>query len=290
MPELPEVETCRKGLIANNILNKEIAEVRILQTKLREEIPSDLPTLLKNQQFTNIYRRAKYLIFATTNGGCVISHLGMTGQWIFLPSENATNNANSNANFVNLQHKQLQIIFADNSQLVYNDSRKFGLLTWSDGDFQTVCQNNKWLKNLGVEPFDSQNFTQDYFYKCCLSSKKRAIKPFLMDTQFVVGIGNIYAAESLFLAKISPFRLTCTLSKKESNALHEAILITLQKALDAGGSSLKDYKHVDGSLGHFQLQTAVYGRDGQACKICGTTILKEIQNQRSTFYCPNCQK
>ncbi|MBF6085354.1 hypothetical protein IU485_28790, partial [Nocardia cyriacigeorgica] len=92
------------------------------------------------------------------------SHLGMTGQWIFLPSENATNNANSNANFVNLQHKHLQIIFADNSQLVYNDSRKFGLLTWSDGDFQTVCQNNKWLKNLGVEPFDSQNFTQDYFY------------------------------------------------------------------------------------------------------------------------------
>ena len=110
MPELPEVETCRKGLIANNILNKEIAEVRILQTKLREEIPSDLPTLLKNQQFTNIYRRAKYLIFATTNGGCVISHLGMTGQWIFLPSENATNNANSNANFVNLQHKHLHLI------------------------------------------------------------------------------------------------------------------------------------------------------------------------------------
>lgn len=284
MPELPEVETCRKGLIANNILNKNISSVSILQTKLREEIPNNLPKLLENQQFKNIYRRAKYLIFDTTNGGCLISHLGMTGQWIFLPSEK------NNANSVNLQHKHLQIIFADNSQLVYNDSRKFGLLTWENGDFQNVCQHNKWLKNLGVEPFDSQKFTQDYFYKCCLSSKKRAIKPFLMDTQFVVGIGNIYAAESLFLAKISPFRLTCTLSKKESNALHEAILITLQKALDAGGSSLKDYKHVDGSLGHFQLQTAVYGRDGQACKICGSTILKEIQNQRGTFYCPNCQK
>ncbi len=285
MPELPEVETCRKGLVAN-VLNKTISKVAILQPKLREDIPINLPTLLENQQFTNIYRRAKYLVFATTNGGCLISHLGMTGQWIFT---NSTNQANS-ANSPNLQHKHLEIIFSDNSKLIYNDSRKFGLLTWTDGDFQSVCQNNKWLKNLGVEPFDSKNFTPDYFYKCCLSVKKQKIKPFLMDTKFVVGIGNIYAAESLFLSKISPFRLSCTLSKKESDELYKAILITLQKALEAGGSSLKDYKHVDGSLGHFQLHTAVYGREGQPCKICGSKILKEIQNQRGTFYCPNCQK
>lgn len=275
MPELPEVETTLRG-ISPHIQGKTVADVVLRQTKLRWQINPQLAELLAGQEVLSCRRRAKYLIigFAT---GILLIHLGMSGSLrIFTDGDTRIDHPD--------KHDHADIVFADGTVLRYHDPRKFGAILWYEG----IAEHHPLLEKLGPEPL-SDDFSADYLYQK-LKTQKRAVKLALMDNAVVVGVGNIYANESLFKSGISPTRPADKVKKKECVVLVETVKAVLQRAIETGGSTLRDFVNSDGKSGYFQQEYTVYGRQNEPCVRCGGLVQKEVLGQRGTFYCPNCQK
>lgn len=275
MPELPEVETTLRG-ISPHIQSKKVADVVLRQTKLRWQVNPQLAELLAGQAVLICRRRAKYLIisFAT---GILLIHLGMSGSLrIFTDGDARIDHPD--------KHDHVDIVFADGTVLRYHDPRKFGAILWYEG----IAEHHPLLEKLGPEPL-SDDFSADYLYQK-LKTQKRAVKLALMDNAVVVGVGNIYANESLFKSGISPHRPADKIKKKECVVLVETVKAVLQRAIETGGSTLRDFVNSDGKSGYFQQEYTVYGRHNEPCVRCGGLVQKEVLGQRGTFYCPNCQK
>jgi formamidopyrimidine-DNA glycosylase len=271
MPELPEVETIRAGIISS-ATKAPIVDVLVHSAKLRFPIPQDLPVKLKRQVFTHIERRGKYL-FLHTAKGVLLVHFGMSGQFRILPKD-----------FPKFKHEHLTIVFADGMSLRFIDPRKFGAILWAEGN----PHDHPQIAYLGYEPL-SDEFNAKYFFDLT-RRRKGAIKQVLMDGKVVVGVGNIYANEALFLAGIKPWRPACSLSFAECRKLVAKVKGVLREAIALGGTTIKDFANSEGKGGYFQQQLKVYGRGGKGCMVCGKTLQERRLGQRSTVYCPKCQK
>ena len=270
MPELPEVEVTRLGLLP--LLGQTISSVIIRNHSLRWPIPSHLPQTLPGQQFLALDRRAKYILVKCETGTLLL-HLGMSGRLCLLEKDELPQ-----------KHDHFDIHFKDDHVLRLRDPRRFGALLWIEGDpIQHVL-----LRSLGPEPLEDA-FNGAWLYKE-IRSRSAPIKSVIMDSHLVVGVGNIYASESLFRARINPKTPANKLSKVRCERLAMEIKTTLCEALKAGGSSLRDFFGANGNPGYFQQAYFVYGRTGQSCKVCSAPIKTLRQGQRSTFYCASCQK
>lgn len=270
MPELPEVETTRRGL-EPRLRGKALAAVKVRDRRLRWPIPADISAKLAGKQLLSIRRRGKYLLFDFGDIFQLV-HLGMSGSLRF-----------AGANEPPATHDHVDWLFDGGEVLRLRDPRRFGAVLLADDP-----ASHPLLAHLGPEPL-SGDFDGRHLRAAC-RGRKAAIKSLIMDSRMVVGVGNIYASESLFAAGIRPGRAAGRLSGAECEKLAAAIKATLQSAVKAGGSSLRDYVAADGELGYFQLHTRVYDRTGLPCKICGTPIKKLTSGQRSAFYCPACQR
>ena len=270
MPELPEVETTKRGL-EQHVVGRQVLSAQIHQKQLRWEIPSHLPTTIKGEFIKKISRRAKYILIKFSNGTLVM-HLGMSGSVSVVPSDEVLK-----------KHHHFELILDNTTSMRFHDPRRFGSILWQ--------QNNEQLslfKNLGPEPLSSE-FNDNTLY---LSSRgrKKNIKAFIMDSNIVVGVGNIYASESLFLAGISPKKVAGKTSKKSYQVLTQCIKQILSEAINKGGTTLNDFSNIDGKPGYFSQVLSVYGRNDMPCYRCDGTIKRIIQNQRASYYCPRCQK
>ena len=274
MPELPEVEVSRRGLLPH-LPGQHIVDVVFRAPRLRHALPPELPARLRGLRIKEIQRRGKYLLFAcasTDGGGWLILHLGMSGSLRLVPPDTPAQ-----------KHDHIDLIFA-HSVLRFRDPRRFGTLLWHESP---TYAEHPLLAGLGIEPL-SPEFNGNWIFAAS-RWRRTPIKTFLMDSHRIVGIGNIYAAESLFRAGISPLRPAGRLSRGACHALATAIRTTLTEAIKAGGSSVRDYVQSNGGAGSFQLTCAVYGRAGQACPTCGRAIRSLRQGGRSTFFCAHCQ-
>lgn len=269
MPELPEVETTCRG-IRPHITGREITDLIVHQRQLRWPVPAQLKSSLKGQRIHSVGRRAKYLLLESTSG-CLIVHLGMSGSLHIV------------ANGVPAQkHDQVDFVFG-NTILRFHDPRRFGSIHWTRRD----PLRHKLLRNLGPEPF-SEAFSARYLYDRA-ASRKVSIKNFIMNSGIVAGVGNIYASEALFLSGIHPQRAAgrialCRYEKLVANIKH-----VLSTAIDAGGTTLRDFTREDGRPGYFSQKLNVYNRRGEPCPVCGHPILLRTLGQRSSFYCGQCQ-
>jgi formamidopyrimidine-DNA glycosylase len=276
MPELPEVEVCRRGLLP--ILESAVIKGVIIRApKLRQVIPLALLELLPGCRISSVRRRGKYLLVDCERHGvegCLIIHLGMSGHLRFVAED-----------FSVAKHDHFDLVLAD-QVLRFNDPRRFGVIAWQAGPPEQAVLH-PLLATQGVEPL-SDEFTGDWLY-AANARRSGPIKPVLMDSHSVVGVGNIYASESLFRAGISPLRAANRISRQRYGVLVDSIRQTLTAAIAAGGSTIRDYVHSDGSAGWFQIEAGVYGRAGQPCRRCGGLIRQIRQAARSTFYCPRCQ-
>jgi formamidopyrimidine-DNA glycosylase len=268
MPELPEVEITRRGLLS--LVGQQISSVEVRNPSLRWPVPEDLGAILTKQHFLNLGRRAKYIL-ARCDTGTLLMHLGMSGRLMLLPEFLAP-----------AKHDHLDIAFASGQILRLRDPRRFGAVLWYTGEQHPL------LASLGVEPLEAA-FDTAYLYSHT-RNRSAPIKTVIMDSHLVVGVGNIYASEALFRAGINPKTAAGRISRSRCERLVQEIKNTLAAAIEAGGSSLRDFFGADGNPGYFQQEYFVYGRNGQPCKVCGTTISSVKQGQRSTFYCENCQR
>ena len=269
MPELPEVETTLRG-IESHILNKKITSVIVRQPSLRWPVPArQLKEKLVNKNFSGIKRRGKYLLLESS-GEFLIIHLGMSGSLRIAQEEDLK------------KHDHIDIVFEDKSILRYCDPRRFGCFLWTDN-----IDNHFLLENLGPEPLGN-SFNGEYLFN--LSRKRKVpIKNFIMNSKNVVGVGNIYANEALFKAKIRPTRQAGKISLNQYEALSMEIVSVLRKSINKGGTTLRDFIRSNNKPGYFKTELMVYGRAGKACKNC-PSLLKEIRlAQRSSVYCPKCQ-
>lgn len=272
MPELPEVETCRQGLLPH-VVGHPIKHVIIRESRLRWPIPANLPALLAQQTFTDITRRGKYLLFHLHNKGILLLHLGMSGRVRILPADTPPG-----------KHDHVDIVFDNNCCLRFNDSRRFGAILWVPDNID----QHPLLKNLGPEPLTPE-FNATYLHKA-LKSRQRAIKLSLMDNHIVTGVGNIYANEALFRTGINPNTPSQKITPQKLDQLITVIKQVLIEAIAAGGTTLRDFISADGSPGYFKQKLDVYGRGGKPCRICETTLMETRLGQRSTVYCLKCQK
>ena len=270
MPELPEVEITRRG-IAPDLVGKTLTRVVARTQALRYPLPKGFDRLLAGKALHRLDRRGKYLLFGFGTGSLLV-HLGMSGTLRLVPASRPA-----------LKHDHVDLVFGRNA-LRLRDPRRFGAMLWIEGP----PEDHPLLARLGIEPL-TDAFTGEWLYQAT-RGLKAAIKVTLMDSHRIVGVGNIYASESLFLAGIDPRTPAGKLSRARCARLAPAVQDTLRKALRAGGSSLRDFVHSDGESGYFQLQANVYGREGEACRACGTVIRMIRQGQRATFFCPQCQK
>jgi formamidopyrimidine-DNA glycosylase len=270
MPELPEVEVTRMG-IEPHIKNQQVSEVIIRNGRLRWPIPQEIQTLV-GQTVRSVERRAKYLLIHT-DAGTAILHLGMSGKLCVVAADTPVQ-----------KHDHVDIVF-DNAQVLrYNDPRRFGALLWHVGD----VNEHKIMSNLGPEPFEP-SFDGDYLHGCS-KGKKASVKQFIMDNKIVVGVGNIYANESLFKAGIDPRRAAGSISKKRYQQLAPIIVETLRRSIEQGGTTLKDFAQADGKPGYFAQELLVYGRKGEPCTVCEQTLEEVKLGQRATVFCSACQK
>lgn len=270
MPELPEVETTRRG-IEPLVVNKTVARVVIHNPALRWPVPDELREELLGQNLHTLARRSKYLLFGFDRGTLIV-HLGMTGH-LRVTSSGAERR----------KHDHVEVIFTDGSALRYNDSRRFGAILWTAGE---PLQHER-LAALGPEPFDP-GFNAAYLFHLS-RGRKVAVKPFLMDAKVVVGVGNIYASEALFRAGIAPARAAGKVSKAAFERLVSAVRGILEEAICAGGTTIRDFADSQGRPGYFKQELRVYGRRGEACTACGSLITQIRLGQRSTFFCMKCQ-
>lgn len=277
MPELPEVETTRAGISAH-ILDHKIIRVIVRENRLRWPIPDCLDKVLLKKRFQRIERRGKYLLLyaemaeSDAGNGVVIIHLGMSGCLKIV-----------DVNAAAVKHDHVDIIFANNRCLRLHDPRRFGALLWEPND----PMQHDLLKHLGPEPLDAE-FDGTVLYKGS-RGRRVAIKQFIMNSRIVVGVGNIYANEALFMAGIDPLRCAGRISKARYQQLALAIKQVLNAAIQSGGTTLRDFYASDGQPGYFSQQLKVYGRDGQPCVTCSKPISLVKQHQRATYYCRRCQ-
>jgi len=277
MPELPEVETVMRGL-ARALQGKKLVRLELARPDLRSLIPPDLARRIENRRILRFSRRAKYILAHFEEDGVLIAHLGMSGRLVITPPGLAPPRA---------KHDHAVFGFEDGTELRFNDARRFGLL-----DFATesgLIDHPRFL-HLGPEPLG--NAFNGPALAFLLKGKKTSIKAALLDQRVVVGLGNIYACEALHAACLSPRRLAGTVQGERAERLAAAIRDVLNRAIAAGGSSLRDYVQASGELGYFQHQWAVYGREGEACPGCDCTarIRRIVQGGRSTFYCAKRQR
>jgi formamidopyrimidine-DNA glycosylase len=271
MPELPEVETTRRG-IAPSVSGRLIERIIVREPRLRWRVPRDLPDLAAGQRVRDLRRRAKYLLFDLERGTMIL-HLGMSGSLRLLPSSTAA-----------LPHDHVDIVLDSGVCVRFNDPRRFGSLLWTSDD----PLSHPLLEALAPEPL-STAFNGEYLARAA-QGRCVAIKQLLMNSQLVVGVGNIYASEALFRASIRPRRAAGRLTRAEFDALAKAVKAVLRDAIRSGGTTLRDYINPEGMPGYFRQKLYVYERAGEPCRICRTPIRQLVQGQRSTYFCPRCQK
>lgn len=274
MPELPEVETVCRGL-SQNINGRKIIHAENTRPNLRIPFPADFSSHLEGKKVTAIKRRAKYILITLDDDTVIIAHLGMSGKMIVYD------------NFQNERKKHDHAIFRfDNGkEVVFNDPRRFGLITFSD---IASLKNHKLLASLGVEPLEDEFSGKELFH--LFKGKTTPVKHAIMDAALVVGVGNIYACEALFRSGIAPTKKSGEISSEKCNLLAQNIKDVLHESIISGGSTLRDYVQSSGESGYFQHNFAVYGREGKACQNCNDVIKRIRQSGRSTFFCPSCQK
>lgn len=270
MPELPEVETTRRG-IAGPLTGQCANGAVVRNASLRWPVPMHLITSLSGQTLRQVDRRAKYLLLRFDRGTLIV-HLGMSGSLRILPTATAPE-----------KHDHFDLIFGD-AVLRLRDPRRFGAVLWHEGD----DRDHVLLASLGPEPL-GDDFSGAALH-AALARRQCAIKLAIMDSSVVVGVGNIYASESLFRARLRPGTAARRLTLPQATRLADEIRQTLRDALAAGGSTLRDFAHADGKPGYFQQSYFVYGRKGEPCRICATPIRSRRLGNRSTFFCPACQR
>ena len=270
MPELPEVETTRRGL-APHLLSRVITAVTLRRPDLRWPIPDEIPALLPGQRIVGIERRAKYLLLETEPGSALL-HLGMSGSLRVLPAATPVN-----------AHDHVDIALDSGHVLRFTDPRRFGCLLW-----QPAASTHPLLRNLGPEPLSDQ-FNGEYLFARS-RGRSAAVKTFLMDQAIVVGVGNIYAAESLHVAGIAPARQAGRISLARYVLLADAVKQILAHAIDRGGTSLRDFINPDGAPGYFEQELQVYGREKEPCRRCGSTLRSVRLGNRASAWCVRCQR
>jgi formamidopyrimidine-DNA glycosylase len=270
MPELPEVETTLRG-IRDSLLNQKIQALIIRNRNLRWPVPACMEDVLRGKVVSKLTRRGKYLLIGIDSGTALL-HLGMSGSLRVI-----------NKNVPATKHDHIDIVLVSGKAIRFNDPRRFGSLLWSDKD----PLKHKLLSALGPEPLTNE-FDGYYLYK---KSKGRrvSIKQLIMNNNIVVGVGNIYASESLFRAGIHPARQAGRVSKKRYVRLALEIKRVLSEAIEMGGTTLRDFHGSDGKPGYFRIKLKVYGRAGEHCDNCGSAIKYIAQGQRATYYCGSCQ-
>ncbi|MBI3652233.1 MAG: bifunctional DNA-formamidopyrimidine glycosylase/DNA-(apurinic or apyrimidinic site) lyase [Acidobacteria bacterium] len=274
MPELPEVETVRRSL-EQVLPKKSIVEILVREPRLRSMVDeARLNDLLLRRKIIRLTRRAKYIIVHFAGGSCLILHLGMTGQLLILSPNEPLD-----------KHDHVIFALSNGQELRFRDPRRFGVVCAVEEENLSA---HEALRHLGVEPL-TDDFTPDYLFQHSRQSK-RPVKNFVMDQQVVVGVGNIYASESLFLAGIHPWRAAGRISLARWQRLHAAIQQVLQEAIALGGTTIDDFRNSDGTSGYFQQKLRAYARTGEPCVNCQTPIRSQVLAGRSTFYCSKCQR
>ena len=278
MPELPEVETVRRGLepaMAGQI----IACVDVRRPDLRWPFPKDMAARLSGQKVLRLRRRAKYILVDLASGETLIIHLGMSGRMLIDgPADNFPEPA---------KHDHVIFYLKTGKRVVFNDTRRFGAMDLCQTD---RLEDHKLLANLGPEPLGNR-FDENYL-KSSFSTRKTPVKSALLDQKTVAGLGNIYVCEALWRSGISPLKPVLKLSQSKIGTLVPMIRLVLTEAIESGGSSLRDHLQTNGEMGYFQHSFAVYGREGEPCLTpdCKGKIVRIVQSGRSTFYCPRCQR
>lgn len=270
MPELPEVETTRRG-VERHVAGRRIIELHLHEPRLRWPVDAGLAAAVRGQRILHAGRRAKYLLLALERGTLIV-HLGMSGSLRVLPRETPR-----------LTHDHFDLVLDSGQTLRFNDPRRFGSLHYTTDDPNA----HPLLRHLGPEPL-GDDFDADYLWQQT-RGRRVAIKQLLMNSQVVVGVGNIYASEALFRAHVRPRRPAGKLKRPEAERLVRAIRAVLAKAIRVGGTTLRDYVSADGSPGYFRQKLYVYERGGEPCRVCGTAVKQIVQGQRSTYFCPACQ-
>ncbi|MDI2113776.1 bifunctional DNA-formamidopyrimidine glycosylase/DNA-(apurinic or apyrimidinic site) lyase [Commensalibacter nepenthis] len=282
MPELPEIETIKRGL-ENNLINQTILSVQCHRDTLRLPIPKDLDRMITHTKIIHFTRRGKYILIGLNNQQTILVHLGMSGKMIVRPNIKDE---------PIIKHEHFTLVTKEGQRLSYIDPRRFGVIDLFQSEQTPIL-----LSKMGPEPLGDeihQQFIMHHLQKH-LRNKKQSIKVALSDQHIIAGLGNIYVCEALFLAGISPLRESRTLNKNEIMRIVLAIQTILTQAIEAGGSSMRDYVHANGKKGYFQIQWKVYGKEGDYCLNCLTkqkksVIKRVVQTGRSSFYCDLCQK
>jgi formamidopyrimidine-DNA glycosylase len=271
VPELPEVETTRRGIEAA-LVGKTITAAMLHQPRLRWTVQGNFVETVRNQRVCAVNRRAKYLLIELERGSLIV-HLGMSGSLRIVTPRTPR-----------LTHDHVELLLSDGTVLRFNDPRRFGSIHFTSDD----PLRHALLARLAPEPLDTE-FDADYLWR--VTRKRRAaIKQVIMNSQLVVGVGNIYASEALFRAGVRPGRAAGRLTRAETQALVDGIKAVLKDAITAGGTTLRDYVNTDGMPGYFRQKLFVYEREGEPCRRCRTPIRHLLQGQRASYYCPKCQK
>jgi formamidopyrimidine-DNA glycosylase len=270
MPELPEVETARRG-IEPHLLGRRVTAVTVRDRRLRWPVPPALKRELTGQRITQVARRGKYLLLRTDSGTAIL-HLGMSGSLRVVMADTPPG-----------KHDHVDLVLEHGCALRLRDPRRFGSLLWTRGD----ALAHALLKDLGPEPLEAE-FDGGYLFDLS-RGRSVAVKNFLMDSHVVVGVGNIYASEALFLAGIHPKRAAGRVSRASYVKLAKGVRRVLSAAIKAGGTTLRDFSREDGEPGYFSQHLRVYGRDGKACERCGGRVIASVIGQRNSYYCPKCQ-
>ncbi|MEM9057260.1 MAG: bifunctional DNA-formamidopyrimidine glycosylase/DNA-(apurinic or apyrimidinic site) lyase [Pseudomonadota bacterium] len=271
MPELPEVETTRRG-VAPHVDGQTVRRVIVRERRLRWPVSQALPRELSGQTVQAVERRAKYLLFRTSAGSAIV-HLGMSGSLRVVPDATEP-----------LVHDHVDIDFGHGQRLRFNDPRRFGCVLWTRAD----PHRHRLLRDLGPEPL-ADGFDGAHLHRAA-SGRRVAIKNFIMNAHVVVGVGNIYASEALFLSGIHPARAAGRVSRQRMDLLANSIRTVLSAAIADGGTTLRDFVRSDGSPGYFAQELKVYGRKDEPCHHCGRPVAARVLGQRSSFYCPGCQR
>jgi formamidopyrimidine-DNA glycosylase len=270
MPELPEVETTRRGLLPH-VVGRTIAHIEVREPRLRWPVAKSLSGSLADARVASLTRRAKYLLFGT-DAGTLLVHLGMSGSLRYLPSPLEA-----------APHDHIDVYFEGGGALRFNDPRRFGSFMLS-----TTPHSHPLLRHLGPEPLED-DFTADYLWQTS-RNRRVAIKQHLMNGRVVVGVGNIYASEALFRAGIHPRRMAGKIARARFGPLVASVRDVLRDAIEDGGTTLRNFVGGDGKPGYFRTSLRVYERDGEPCVDCGTRIERRVLGQRATFFCPRCQR
>jgi formamidopyrimidine-DNA glycosylase len=276
MPELPEVESLRR-ILSRSAVGRTIVSARIGKLPLRRRVTPDFGAMIAGRTIERITRRAKYLMFELSGDSIILAHLGMSGSITH-------RGAGFDASGFDVKHDHLEFALDDASRLVYNDPRRFGMVRLiSRADVAVIAE----LKGIGPEPL-SADFNADYL-AAQARGKKVAIKNLIMDQRIVAGVGNIYASEILFHAKVRPTRRAGRVKRAEIDLIVEFTRKVLRAAIGSGGTTFRSYRDSRGKPGAFAKRLMVYGREDEPCYVCGTPIRNVVVGQRASFYCPKCQ-